>query len=101
MGYNGAAYSSVIETPNLDALAEGGVKLDNYYVAPLCTPSRSMLMSGLSLVIIRVVVVMMMMMMMMMMMIVMMVMMMMMMMMKMMIHRLYSICGDEPNYMMT
>ena len=29
-----------LRTPYLDALAAHGVKLDNYYTAPLCTPSR-------------------------------------------------------------
>ena len=34
------------ETPNLDALAEDGVRLNNYYVQHLCTPTRHSLMSG-------------------------------------------------------
>nr|XP_006816647.1 PREDICTED: arylsulfatase B-like [Saccoglossus kowalevskii] len=42
VGYHG----SVIETPNLDKLASDGVKLENYYVQPICTPTRSQLMSG-------------------------------------------------------
>ncbi|XP_041369203.1 arylsulfatase B-like [Gigantopelta aegis] len=42
IGYHG----SEIKTPNLDRLAEGGVKLENYYIQPICTPSRSQLMSG-------------------------------------------------------
>ena len=37
---------SVIHTPNINRLAAEGVILDNYYVQPLCTPSRSTLMSG-------------------------------------------------------
>ena len=41
-GYHG----SEIKTPNLDTLAAEGVKLENYYVQPICTPSRSQLMSG-------------------------------------------------------
>ena len=43
IGYHG----SEIETPNLDALASEGVKLENYYVQPICTPSRAQLFSGL------------------------------------------------------
>ena len=43
VGYHG---SSVIKTPTLDRLASSGVKLDNYYVQPLCTASRSQLLSG-------------------------------------------------------
>ncbi|XP_076452393.1 arylsulfatase B-like [Babylonia areolata] len=42
IGYHG----SRIRTPNLDRLAAEGVKLENYYVQPICTPTRSQLMSG-------------------------------------------------------
>ncbi|BFZ20046.1 hypothetical protein BsWGS_23085 [Bradybaena similaris] len=42
IGYHG----SEIQTPTLDALAATGVKLENYYVQPICTPTRSQLMSG-------------------------------------------------------
>ncbi|RUS71733.1 hypothetical protein EGW08_020498 [Elysia chlorotica] len=46
-GYNDIGYrGSEFPTPNLDALAEAGVKLENYYVQPICSPSRSQLMSG-------------------------------------------------------
>ena len=46
-GWNDIGYhGSEIKTPNLDALAAGGVKLENYYVQPICTPTRSQLMSG-------------------------------------------------------
>ncbi|XP_052789577.1 arylsulfatase B-like [Mya arenaria] len=34
------------QTPNLDKLALGGVRLENYYVQPICTPTRSQLLSG-------------------------------------------------------
>lgn len=34
-------------TPNLDALAKGGVTLDNYYVQPMCSPSRAAFMTGM------------------------------------------------------
>ena len=33
-------------TPNLDRLANEGVKLENYYVQPICSPTRSQLLSG-------------------------------------------------------
>ncbi|XP_070564218.1 arylsulfatase B-like [Ptychodera flava] len=42
VGYHG----SIIETPNIDRLAADGVKLENYYVTPLCSPTRSVLMTG-------------------------------------------------------
>ncbi|XP_061189376.1 arylsulfatase B-like [Saccostrea echinata] len=46
-GYNDIGYhGSEIKTPNLDKLAGEGIKLENYYVQPICTPSRSQLMSG-------------------------------------------------------
>ncbi len=41
-GYNGADYT----TPTLDRLAREGVRLSQYYVQPLCTPSRAALMAG-------------------------------------------------------
>uniref|UniRef100_A0A6B0V6B8 Putative arylsulfatase b n=1 Tax=Ixodes ricinus TaxID=34613 RepID=A0A6B0V6B8_IXORI len=36
-----------IPTPNLDVLASQGIILNNYYVQPVCAPSRGALMSGL------------------------------------------------------
>ena len=53
LGYNDVGYHSVgseIKTPNLDELSAQGVRLENYYVAPLCTPTRSQLLSGRYLV---------------------------------------------------
>ena len=32
-------------TPNLDALASDGIILRNYYVQPICSPTRSALMT--------------------------------------------------------
>ncbi len=42
VGYHGCE----IRTPNLDRLAEQGVKLENYYVQPVCSPTRCQLMTG-------------------------------------------------------
>ncbi|KAJ8254725.1 hypothetical protein GJAV_G00196470 [Gymnothorax javanicus] len=42
IGYHG----SDIRTPTLDKLAAEGVKLENYYIQPICTPSRSQLITG-------------------------------------------------------
>lgn len=35
-----------IETPIVDALAAGGIKFNNFYVMPQCTPTRLTLMTG-------------------------------------------------------
>ena len=46
-GYNDIGYhGSEILTPNLDKLAKEGVTLENYYVQPICSPTRSQLLSG-------------------------------------------------------
>ncbi|XP_072533144.1 arylsulfatase I [Salminus brasiliensis] len=46
-GYSDIGYhGSDIHTPVLDQLAAEGVKLENYYVQPICSPSRSQLMTG-------------------------------------------------------
>ncbi|XP_053520409.1 arylsulfatase B isoform X4 [Artibeus jamaicensis] len=47
LGWNDVGFhGSHIRTPRLDALAAGGVLLQNYYTQPLCTPSRSQLLTG-------------------------------------------------------
>lgn len=47
LGYNDVSYhGSEIQTPNLDKLALGGVRLENYYVQQVCSPTRSQLLSG-------------------------------------------------------
>ena len=47
MGYTDiGAFGGEINTPNLDGLAERGIKLTNFHVASTCAPTRSMLLSG-------------------------------------------------------
>lgn len=43
VGYRGAE----IRTPNLDRLAREGVRLEQFYSQPVCTPTRAALMTGL------------------------------------------------------
>lgn len=35
-----------VKTPNIDRLAAGGVRLEQFYVQPLCSPTRAALMTG-------------------------------------------------------
>ncbi len=43
VGFNGC---TDIKTPHLDSLAAGGAKLTQFYVQPMCTPTRAVLMTG-------------------------------------------------------
>lgn len=40
------AFGGEIATPNLDALATSGVRFTGFHTAPTCSPTRSMLLSG-------------------------------------------------------
>lgn len=42
----GANGGESYQTPNLDRLAQGGVRFENCYMQPLCTPTRVQLMTG-------------------------------------------------------
>ena len=47
LGYSDlGVFGSEINTPNLDALAGAGKLLTNFHVAPTCSPTRAMLLSG-------------------------------------------------------
>lgn len=43
VGFNGC---TDFKTPNLDKLARGGAKLEQFYAQPMCTPTRAALMTG-------------------------------------------------------
>jgi len=47
-GYGDFGYmgNPVIRTPNLDALARESVRMEAFYVCPVCTPTRASLMTG-------------------------------------------------------
>ncbi len=40
------SFGSEIRTPNLDAMASEGVTMTNFHTAPTCSPTRSMLLTG-------------------------------------------------------
>ena len=40
------AFGSEINTPNIDALARDGVRFTNFYTHASCSPTRSLLLSG-------------------------------------------------------
>jgi arylsulfatase A-like enzyme len=56
LGHNDVAYNNrsadgttagrLIQSPNIDEMADTGIKLLHYYVQPICTPTRSALMTG-------------------------------------------------------
>lgn len=39
-------HGSDIRTPNIDQLAKSGAQLNQFYVQPMCTPTRAALMTG-------------------------------------------------------
>ena len=48
LGINGISSfgADIYKTPNIDALAKSGMRFEHCYAAPLCGPSRAMLMTG-------------------------------------------------------
>ena len=48
LGYSDlGCYGSEIDTKNMDALADEGIRFTNFYASPNCSPTRAMLMSGM------------------------------------------------------
>ena len=39
-------YGSELHTPNIDRLADGGLRYTNFHVTPLCSPTRAALLTG-------------------------------------------------------
>lgn len=47
LGYaDTGAYGSDIRTPNIDRLAAEGIRFTNFHTAPMCAPTRAMLLTG-------------------------------------------------------
>ena len=47
LGWNDVSYhGSEIQTPHIDRLVESGACLDQFYVQPICSPTRTALMTG-------------------------------------------------------
>lgn len=46
VGYHGNLVNATIPTPTIDELSAAGVRLEQYYVTQLCSPTRTSLMSG-------------------------------------------------------
>ncbi|UCD27812.1 MAG: arylsulfatase [Planctomycetota bacterium] len=47
LGWRDVSYhGSEIATPNIDRLAAGGTRLNQFYTQPICTPTRTCLMTG-------------------------------------------------------
>ena len=40
------SFGGLIETPNIDALAQGGLRYTNFHTTALCSPSRASIMAG-------------------------------------------------------
>ena len=40
------SFGGLINTPNIDRLAEGGLRFNNFHTTALCSPSRASLMAG-------------------------------------------------------
>ena len=45
-GDQGVTGNRVIRTPNIDALAQDSASMSDFYVCPVCSPTRASLMTG-------------------------------------------------------
>lgn len=49
LGYSDVGcFGSEIETPNVDAMAQQGLRYTNFHVTPMCSPTRAALLTGLN-----------------------------------------------------
>ena len=46
IGDFGATGNKIIETPSIDAMARGSATISDFYVSPVCSPTRACLMTG-------------------------------------------------------
>lgn len=47
LGWAGVGYhNALMLTPNIDRLADEGIRLENFYVSPICSPTRAGLLTG-------------------------------------------------------
>lgn len=47
LGWNDVGYhGSEVQTPNIDTLADNGVRMERFYVTPICSPTRAGLLTG-------------------------------------------------------
>jgi arylsulfatase A-like enzyme len=47
LGWNDVGYYGTdIRTPGIDKLAEEGIQLNRFYTAPICSPTRAVIMTG-------------------------------------------------------
>ena len=52
LGWNDVSFhgNSQIPTPNIDSIGANGAYLNNYYVQPVCSPTRATLLTGRSVI---------------------------------------------------
>ena len=41
-----SSFGGLVETPNIDKIADGGVRYNNFHTTALCSPSRASIMAG-------------------------------------------------------